>query len=362
MPSRKKTPPLIIGSHTVEAGERSTISLPVGTFLTHEQLVLKTIVVRGQTEGPTLLLTACIHGDEYNGTEIIRRVLRTPAVRKLRGTLIAVPIVNRPGFVTRSRYMPDRRDLNRLFPGSATGPLGSRLARVLSDQLLPLCDVVIDLHTGAVNRPNLPQIRITTDDDKALELAKCFAPPVILSAAKREGSFRGAGRDLDKPVLLFESGEALRLDTPSIRFGVQGVLSVMRQLGMLASKAGKSRVKAAPIISNKSYWERAPRGGIFTPLAPLGRVVKEGETIGFIADPYGSAETEVVCTRSGIVIGRTNDAFGASADNPMGHAPGMWIFSVLGFLALFFAVMLRREETGPHAHGLETITTSTPTG
>ena len=314
MPRSPKTPPLIIGSHAVEAGERSTISLPVGSFLTHEELVLKSIVVRGKTEGPTLLLTACIHGDEYNGTEVIRRILRTPALRNLKGTLIAVPIVNRPGFVTRSRYMPDRRDLNRLFPGSATGPLGSRLAKVLTEQLLPLADVVIDLHTGAVNRPNLPQIRITVDDDKALELAKSFAPPVILVAPKRESSFRGTCRDLDKPVLLFESGEALRLDTPSIRFGVQGVLSVMRQMGMLTAKSKASQIKTAPIVSTKSYWERAPRGGIFTPLAPLGRVVNEGEAIGFIADPYGSAETEVICSRSGIVIGRTNDATADEGD------------------------------------------------
>ncbi|MFC7338262.1 succinylglutamate desuccinylase/aspartoacylase family protein [Haloferula chungangensis] len=313
MPRSPKIPPFQIGTHQVEAGQRAQISLPVGSFLTHEELVLKAVVVHGKLPGPTLLLTACIHGDEYNGSEVIRRILRTPALKKLKGTLIAVPIVNRPGFVTRSRYMPDRRDLNRLFPGSPNGPLGSRLARVLSDSLLPLCDVVIDLHTGAVNRPNLPQIRITVDDDKALELAKSFAPPVILVAPKRESSFRGTCRDLNKPVLLFESGEALRLDTPSIRFGVQGVLSVMRQMGMLSLKKPSSP-RAAPIISNKSYWERAPRGGIFTPLAPLGRVVTAGSVIGFIADPYGSAETEVTCTRSGIVIGRTNDATADEGD------------------------------------------------
>lgn len=314
MPRKEKSPPFILGNHRVEAGQRAEISLPAGSFLTHEDLVLKTVVVHGKSPGPCLLLTACIHGDEYNGAEVIRRILRTPALRKLKGTLIAVPIVNRPGFVTRSRYMPDRRDLNRLFPGSATGPLGSRLARVLSENLLPLCDAVIDLHTGAVNRPNLPQIRITVDDDRALELAKSFAPPVILVAPKRESSFRGTCRDHDKPVLLFESGEALRLDTPSIRFGVQGVLSVMRQMGMLVSKSKSAQSKTAPIVSTKSYWERAPRGGIFTPLAPLGRVVNEGSVLGFIADPYGSAETEVICSRSGIVIGRTNDATADEGD------------------------------------------------
>lgn len=314
MPSKDKNPPFIIGEHRVEAGRRAEISLPVGSFLTHEDLVLKTIVVHGKTPGPCLLLTACIHGDEYNGAEVVRRILRTPAIRKLKGTLIAIPIVNRPGFVTRTRYMPDRRDLNRLFPGSATGPLGSRLARVLSHEILPLCDVAIDLHTGAVNRPNLPQIRITVDDAEALKLAKSFAPPVILSAPKRDGSYRGTCRDLGKPILLFESGEALRLDTPSIRFGVQGVLSVMRQMEMLSSKTKSSRAKSTPIISTKSYWERAPRGGIFTPLAPLGQVVNEGGVLGFIADPYGSAETEVICTRSGIVIGRTNDATADEGD------------------------------------------------
>lgn len=310
---RSSRPSFELGGTRVDPGSRQEVSLAAGSYLTHEELSLRIMVVHGRKPGPVLLLTACIHGDEYNGTEIVRRVLRLPALRRLAGTLLAVPVVNRPGFVTRSRYMPDRRDLNRLFPGSATGPLGSRLARVLSEELVPRCDVAIDLHTGAVNRPNLPQIRITEGDDEALELAKVFAPPVILSAARREGSYRNTCHTLGKPVLLFESGEAMRLDAPSIRFGVQGILSVMRHLGMLpASRRGSKKGK--PVISRRSYWERAPRGGIFTPLAPLGRAVTEGSVLGFIADPHGSAETEVVCSRSGLVIGRTTDATADEGD------------------------------------------------
>lgn len=313
MPRSSTRPPFELGGASVAPGERREISLAVGSFLTHEELSLRTTVVHGRKPGPVLLLTACIHGDEYNGTEIVRRVLRLPAVKRLRGTLLAVPIVNRPGFVTRSRYMPDRRDLNRLFPGSANGPLGSRLARVLSEELVPRCDVAIDLHTGAINRPNLPQIRVTEGDEDALELAHVFSPPVILAAAQREGSYRSACRSHGKPVLLFESGEAMRLDKPSIRFGVQGILSVMRHLGMLPASR-RERRPGKPVVSRRSYWERAPRGGIFTPLAPLGRAVTEGSVLGFIADPHGSSETEVTCSRSGLVIGRTTDATADEGD------------------------------------------------
>ena len=314
MPSQPKAGPFKIGDEEVAPGERREIALPVGSFLTHEELQLRTVVVHGRSPGPCLLLTACIHGDEYNGTEIIRRLLRSPALKRLRGTLIAVPVVNRPGFVTRSRYMPDRRDLNRLFPGSASGPLGARLARVLTDQLLPPADLVIDLHTGAVNRPNLPQLRVTAGDPDSLELARSFAPPVILSASLRPGSFRAACRDLGKRFLLFESGEALRLDAPSIRFGVQGVLSVMRQLAMLPSRRRPAGSRQVQLVATRSYWERAPRGGMFTPLVSLGKAVDKGTVLGFIADPYGSMETEVTCSEAGVVIGRTNEATADEGD------------------------------------------------
>lgn len=313
MPKQKRAA-FQLGDSTVQPGESKSIDLEVGTFMTHEKLRLQATVIHGKEPGPTLLISGCIHGDEFNGTEIIRRILRTKSVAKLKGTLLAVPVVNRPGFVRRSRYMPDRRDLNRLFPGSATGSLGARLAKVFTDQLIARSDLVIDLHTGAVNRPNFPQIRITAGDKESMALAKVFDPPVILTASQRESTLRAACIDLKKPVLLYEAGEALRLDAHAIKFGVEGIMSIMRHLGMLSTRSRIRRKKTSTVISKKSYWERSPQGGIFIPLISLGKAVNKDDLLGFIADPQGSAEVEVRASFPGIMIGRTNEAVADEGD------------------------------------------------
>ena len=300
---------LTIHGQEINRGERKLVSLPVGVLTTHEPVTMRAWVVRGKTRGPTLMVTGCVHGDEINGAEIIRRLVNSPSLMKrFKGTLIAVPIVNVPAFSNRSRYLPDRRDLNRLFPGSSKGSLGGRLAHVLTKELLPHCDAVVDLHTGSVNRVNLPQVRVSTGDDASLELARAFGPPVTMQAKVREGSFRHVCNEAGIPVILYESGEALRLDTPSIRFGKQGVQAVMRHMGMLPKRpaAAKRRAKNA-VLSEKSHWERAQVGGLFTPLTALGKAVKEGDVLGFIADPLGDYEEEVKATHGGILIGRTNE-------------------------------------------------------
>lgn len=309
----KKREPFTLHGVTIAAGQREQVPLLVGTFLTHEELNLRVTVVHGKKPGPTLLITAGIHGDEYNGTEIVRRVLRHKRLSRLSGTVIAAPIVNRPGFVTRSRYLPDRRDLNRLFPGSATGSLGSRLARVITEEVLPHADAVVDLHTGAVNRPNFPQIRIIPDSKEVLELARAFDPPVMLIGKAREGTFRDACAEAGKPSLLYEAGEALRLDAPSIRFGTEGVLAVMQHMGMLPPTK-RPRRRTHTLVSHRSYWERSPAGGMFTPLVPLGKAVEKDSVLGFIADPHGTAETEVKASRAGVLIGRTNEAVADEGD------------------------------------------------
>lgn len=313
MPRAPIHPPFELGDKRIAAGTSAVVELPVGTFITHEELHLRVHVVHGKKPGPTLLLTACIHGDEYNGAEIIRRVLNSPLLKKLRGTLIAVPIVNRPGFLRRSRYMADRRDLNRLFPGSPEGSLGGRLANVVTEELVPRCDAVIDLHTGAVNRANLPQIRITRDDVDSRALAAAFAPPAILETSLRPQSFRQTCHSLGKPILLYEAGEALRLDAASIRFGVQGVQRVMRHLKLLPAPSTKPKTSRA-VVSTRSAWLRAPQGGLFTPLVALGRVVGPGTVLGFIADPYSDDSTEVIAEFEGLLIGRSNEAVADEGD------------------------------------------------
>lgn len=307
--------PFRIQGHEVAPGSRALIDLPIGVFTTNNPVSMSIVVVHGKKPGPTLLVTGCIHGDEINGTETIRRLLKSASLKSLKGTLIAVPIVNIPAFLNRSRYLPDRRDLNRLFPGSATGSLGSRIARIVSSELLPLCDSVIDLHTGAVNRPNLPQLRLTLNDPASFELGQVFNPPAILQAQIRPNSFRQICFDLGKPIILFEGGEALRLDTPSIRYGLQGILAIMRHQKMLPARRGQpTKKKIETVTSQKSYWERAPIGGLFTPRLALGKIVSKGSILGFIADPYGGQETKILAAKEGILIGRTNEGLTDEGD------------------------------------------------
>lgn len=308
---------LRIGGVTFRPGEEGTVDLPVGYLINHEKVNLPVIVHRGKRPGPRLCVCAAIHGDEINGVEIIRRLIRLRLLDRMRGDLVAVPVVNVPAFLARSRYLPDRRDLNRLFPGSKTGSLGSRLASAFALDVVYKCSHIIDLHTGSVNRPNLPQIRISSGRLEDLELAKAFGAPVIIKCGTRNGSLRAALRRKKKPALMFEGGEALRLDPVSVRFGLRGVLSVMRHLGMLPREKGAEPAeeeRRRVVISSSTYWERAPRGGIFTPLIPLGRAVIEGATLGSVSDPFGNRVTEIKALTDGIVIGRTNEAITDEGD------------------------------------------------
>lgn len=302
-----------IDTNTVNPGEDKEIFLLAGTCVDGQPLHLRARIQCGKRPGPCVLITGCIHGDEINGPEIIRRLLKEKSLGNLAGVLITIPIVNTPAFTTRSRYMPDRRDLNRLFPGASAGSLGARLAKTLTQHILPQVDLVIDLHTGAANRANLPQLRVTHGDSRAEELAKIFSPPVLLTSSIREGSFRSSCYDLGIPVLLYESGEALRLDAPSIHFAIKGIKSVMRSIGMLSNKT-KLKAPSNPVICLKSVWERAPMGGLFTPLVSLGKTVLAGEALGFIADPYSGSEQIIAASHDGILIGRTNEGLADEGD------------------------------------------------
>ncbi|MEL7024392.1 MAG: succinylglutamate desuccinylase/aspartoacylase family protein [Pseudomonadota bacterium] len=291
-----------VGDIAVAPGERGSVDLPITDLYTHTQMSMPVEVVNGKHAGPVLVVCAAIHGDEINGVEIVRRLLAAPSLKRLRGTLIAVPIVNVLGFLNLSRYLPDRRDLNRCFPGSATGSSASRLANRFCREILRQADVAIDLHTAAVHRSNLPQIRVTQDDHAALELAEVFAAPVIVSSEIREGSLREVAQKQGVPIIVYEAGEALRFDEPSIRAGVRGVQRVMRKLGMLPGRSPKSF--GAPVHANDSAWARAPRSGILVHAPRLGARVKQGDLVATISDPVGAEQTNVLSPHDGIVIGR----------------------------------------------------------
>lgn len=296
---------IVIGGVTVEPGSRHTIDLPVADLYTHTPMTMPVQAVRSRSRGPTLFVSAAVHGDEINGVEIIRRLLKMPALRRLRGTLIAVPIVNVHGFLNQSRYLPDRRDLNRSFPGSEGGSVAARLAHTFITEIVGNADYGIDLHTGAIHRPNLPQVRAQLDDEEIIRLAEAFRAPVILNAGTRDGSLRQYAREQEVPVLLYESGEALRFDESCIRVGVRGVLGVMRALGMLPRSRRRSR-RFEPVVAQSSTWVRTPTSGILRTLVALGERVRKGQAIGVVSDPFGEAEVEIQASKGGIVIGRLN--------------------------------------------------------
>jgi predicted deacylase len=295
-----------IGGQLVRAGERVRIDLPLPSLFTQNPVVLPVHVLSGRRTGPRLFVTAAVHGDEINGIAIIRRLLSSAALRNLRGTLLAVPVVNVYGFVRHSRYLPDRRDLNRTFPGSESGSLAGRLAATLMAEVIDGSDLGIDLHTGAAHRENLPQIRAQVSEIGVADLARAFGAPVILDADLRDGSLRATAADLGVPVLLYEAGEALRFDELSIRAGVRGILGVMRRLGMIRDTARRTRTAHEPMIARSSVWARAHTSGMLRFARPLGAWVEKGERLATIADPFGNGEEAVNSPAAGIVIGRVN--------------------------------------------------------
>lgn len=297
---------ITIGGESFSPGSSGRVDLPVGELYTHEPFYMPVHVIHGKRSGPVLFASAAVHGDELNGIEIIRRILSLPMMQRLRGTLLAVPIVNVLGVFQQSRYLPDRRDLNRSFPGSAKGSLAARLAHLFMNEIVKHATHGIDLHTGAVHRSNLPQIRANLENEETLQLAEAFGAPVAMHSALRAGSLRGAAGSLGIPILLYEAGEALRFDEVSIRVGVKGVVSVMRELKMLPPRRRSQKAPPKPFIAHSSSWIRAPASGIFRANVTLGARVSKGEEMGSVGDPFGAEHEPVRAAYGGIVIGRTN--------------------------------------------------------
>lgn len=298
-----KRPGFEIAGAFVETGTRKTVNIPVSTLSDHTPVTLSAHVIHGRQDGPTMFVSAGIHGDEIIGVEIVRRLLRAKTLKSLRGTLIIVPIVNTFGFLNHSRYLPDRRDLNRCFPGSPHGSLASRLAHIFMNEIVARCTLGIDLHSAAIHRMNLPQVRVSASNDKTLRLAHVFGAPVILTSALREGSLRKEAKNIGVDVLLYEAGEGMRFDEMSVRAGVAGILRVLKDIGMLPV-AGIAKPKAKSLLCSNSNWLRAPVGGLLRMFKGAGDVVQEGDIVAAIADPFGEGEIEVMTRYGGIVVGR----------------------------------------------------------
>ena len=262
-------------------------------------------MVHGQRPGPRLWLSAAVHGDELNGVEIIREVMGRLDPAKLRGSVIAVPIVNVFGFIHQSRYLPDRRDLNRSFPGSPKGSMAGRLAHLFMKHIVEGCDFGIDLHTGSHHRTNLPQIRADLRDPTTRRCAEIFRSPVIMHSQTRDGSLREAATRRGIRVLLFEAGEPLRFDKDAIDLGVKGILRVMGELGIRARRVKPKLFR--PIEVSESAWIRARRSGILRLQVELGQRVGKRQPVATISDAFGEDSFKVVAPAEGFVIGQNSN-------------------------------------------------------
>jgi len=305
-PENKQTvQPFVIGQQEIAPGTIATIELPISRLSTRTHMTLPVRVLHGSKPGPVLFISAGVHGDEVIGVEIIRRLLTKVSIKRLAGTLLCVPVVNVFGFIMHQRYLPDRRDLNRSFPGSASGSLAGQLANVFGKEIIRRSDYGIDLHSAAVHRTNLPQIRINAASTRAHELALAFGPPAIIVSPLRDGSLRQRAAEQGVDVLLYEAGEALRFDELSIRLGVKGILRVMKHLGMSTHSKIES-VSTISLQSDQTQWVRAPEGGIFRAMRASGHRVKADTILGYLSDPFGDTNVPVRSPVDGIIIGRTN--------------------------------------------------------
>lgn len=295
---------LIIGGQTIPRGKVTQLELPVAKLYTDTEIAMPVHIVRARKPGPTVLICAAMHGDELNGIEIIRRLIAGKGLRISAGTVIAVPMINVYGILSQSRYMPDRRDLNRSFPGSAQGSMAGRVAHQFFSEIVKQCDYGIDLHTGAIHRSNLPQIRADLSDPETRALAEAFGVPVLLNATLRDGSLRESATAAGVKILLYEAGEALRFDELSIRAGVRGIANVLAHLGMTRQRSRKKIV--APFEANTSAWVRASGSGIVRNLCRLGDHVNAGDVLAEIGSPFGVVSDRIVAPRGGIIIGRQN--------------------------------------------------------
>jgi predicted deacylase len=301
-----------MGAVRVRAGSAREVELPITRLVTGADVSLPVQIVHGREDGPVVWVNAAIHGDEVVGVEVIRRVLVPLSPKTFRGTLVAVPVVNVLGFMNGDRYLPDRRDLNRSFPGSARGSLASRIAHLFMTEVVAKCELGIDLHTASDRRSNLPQIRADLDDPRTVALAGAFGAPVMLHARVRDGSLRQAARDRGATMLLYEAGEAMRFDDFAIDVGVAGVRRVLATLGMI-DPPDEERPQPS-VACRQSGWVRARGTGILHLEVHLGDQVEEGQRLGGLSDTFGRRVRLVHADRTGIITGLTRAPLVNSGD------------------------------------------------
>jgi predicted deacylase len=292
-----------IGGAEVPPGARVDLRLSVSESYIGDRLSVPMTVVNGDRPGPRMFVTAAVHGDELNGIGIVKELLGTLEPTDVAGTVVLVPVVNVLGLPLHSRYLPDRRDLNRCFPGSTDGSMASRLAHAIISEVVEPCDLGVDLHTGASGRANLPQIRAVLDDPTALEYARAFAAPILIDAPQRPGSLRAVAHSMGIPVLTYEAGEALRFDESAIGVGVAGIKRLLAHLGMLDNGQAPEAADLTALEADETHWIRADRGGIIRLEVGLGDTVAVGQPLWTVSSPFGRDRNPKESLYEGIVIG-----------------------------------------------------------
>lgn len=295
--------PLDFAGSRVAPGDLREIRLKVAESYTADPISIPVTVVRGTKPGPTLFLTATVHGDELVGVGIIRSLLNDHSFSDLKGTLIAVPVANVPGFLILSRTLPDRRDLNRNFPGSPKGSLTSRVAHALFTEVILRSDFGIDLHTAGAGRTNYPQIRADLSNSRVRELALTFGCPIMVNNKGPERSLRKTAVASGIPTIVYEAGSTRVLESPHIEVGLQGVLNVLRMLGMMPGEPAKSPEIHLEI--QRTHWVRARVGGILDLKVALGQPVHRGQILSVNTNPFGRERNQLKAPHGGLVLGLT---------------------------------------------------------
>jgi predicted deacylase len=293
--------PLCFAGTPVPLGRTAELRLKVAETYTADPVAVPVTVVRG-APGPTLFVTATVHGDELNGVGILRGLLNDTDFSGLKGTLIAVPVANVPGFLNQDRRLPDRRDLNRSFPGSRTGSLTARLADVLFREVVRQSDYGIDLHTGGGERSNFPQIRADLANPAVVELAAAFGCPLIVDGAGPDASLRKTAVAAGVPTIVYEAGSARRFERPFIAVGIAGIQNVMRHLRMLPGEIVEPPLR---LWVDRTHWIRAKAGGILDLKVELGQPLRRGETVSINTNPFGRERSQLKAPYGGVVLGLT---------------------------------------------------------
>lgn len=292
---------LVILGHEILAGKGAELNLDVAKLHTSTPIQVPVIVHRAKNDGPTLLLMAGMHGDEINGMEIIRRVIRKGWNKPNAGTVICIPVFNIFGFLNVSRELPDGRDLNRSFPGSNSGSLASQFAYHFMKEIAPFVDYVIDFHTGSAQRNNFSQIRCVFSDEESLELAQVFNPPFIINSSYISKSIRESMNKRKKKILLFEGGKTNSIEEAVVNEGLDGIKRMLEHLQMRNFKIDNS-LNREPIYIKNSRWIRASHSGMFCVMIENGEQVSVGEVLGIITDPFGKIERKVKSSIKGFVF------------------------------------------------------------